>query len=56
MELASIPRAVPRRRGRTLVFRSAVGLCIGGILIVTFLQLVNILDHGHDVEDEDGEP
>lgn len=42
MELASIPRSLPRRRGRIVLFRSAVGLCIGGVLIATFLQLVNI--------------
>jgi uncharacterized protein (TIRG00374 family) len=42
VELASIPRPLLRRRVRTLVFRAAVGLCIGGILIVTFLRLVNI--------------
>jgi uncharacterized protein (TIRG00374 family) len=40
MELASIPRLRPR--ARVLLLRSAAGLCIGAILIVTFLRLVNV--------------
>ena len=40
MELASIPR--PRARVRMVIWRTAGGLCLGAILIVTFLRLVNV--------------
>jgi uncharacterized protein (TIRG00374 family) len=41
VELASIPR-VRSARIRALALRTAVGLCAGAILIVTFLRLVDV--------------
>jgi uncharacterized protein (TIRG00374 family) len=41
VELASIPR-LRVGRARTVALRTAVGLAIGGILVLTFLNLVNV--------------
>jgi uncharacterized protein (TIRG00374 family) len=41
MELASATR-LPVARVRTVVLRSAAGLCAGALLLVTFLQLTNV--------------
>jgi uncharacterized protein (TIRG00374 family) len=41
MEVASTPR-VPIARVRTVALRAGVGLCAGAILLLTFLQLVNV--------------
>jgi uncharacterized protein (TIRG00374 family) len=41
MELASTPR-LRTARVRTVALRTAVGLAIGGILVLTFLNLVNV--------------
>jgi uncharacterized protein (TIRG00374 family) len=41
LEVASVPRVRPARV-RTVALRTAVGLCAGAILIVAFLQLVDM--------------
>jgi uncharacterized protein (TIRG00374 family) len=40
VELAAIPRARPA--GRTMMLRAAGGLCMGAVLVVAFLRLVNV--------------
>ena len=41
MELASTAR-LPFGRARTVAIRTVVGLCVGALLLVTFLQLMNV--------------
>jgi uncharacterized protein (TIRG00374 family) len=41
MEVASAPR-VPSSRALNVVIRVAVGLCVGALLLVAFVQLVNV--------------
>jgi uncharacterized protein (TIRG00374 family) len=41
MEVASTPR-LPVARVRVVALRTAVGLCVGAVLLVTFLQLMNV--------------
>jgi uncharacterized protein (TIRG00374 family) len=41
VEAASTPR-IPIARVRAVALRAAVGLCAGAVLLVTFLQLVNV--------------